>query len=228
MGILTKHIDNLIKQRRKAITPREQLLIARLGVDPTKALQKIKTSEREELRQFLIDKLDKLKITRSSILADREQWREQAMLGRFYFFQYDPKHKLTLPYYDRFPLVIPIEPYPDGFLGLNFHYVHPMVRQVVLGKLMNFVSNKKLTEKTRIQLSYPLLKSASSIFQATPMIHRYLWNHVRSRFVEIHPQEWRIAMMLPVQQFKKQTAENVYRLSMEEFLEPPTQPQTKK
>ena len=29
------------------------------------------------------------------------------MLGRVYAYQYDPKHKSTLPFYDENPLVIP-------------------------------------------------------------------------------------------------------------------------
>ena len=42
--------------------------------------------------------------------------------GRLNMFFYDPKYKKKLPYYDTFPLVLPIERYPDGFLGINFHY----------------------------------------------------------------------------------------------------------
>ena len=41
--------------------------------------------------------------------------------GKMNMFFYDPKHKKKLPYYDTFPLVLPIERYNDGFLGINFH-----------------------------------------------------------------------------------------------------------
>ena len=41
--------------------------------------------------------------------------------GRLNMFIYSPKHSKTLPYYDTFPLVLPIEKYPDGFLGINLH-----------------------------------------------------------------------------------------------------------
>ena len=41
--------------------------------------------------------------------------------GKLNMFFYDPKHKKTLPYYDTFPLVLPLETYNDGFLGLNLH-----------------------------------------------------------------------------------------------------------
>ena len=43
--------------------------------------------------------------------------------GRLNFFFYDPKYKKTLPYYDTFPLVLPIERIPGGFAGINFHYL---------------------------------------------------------------------------------------------------------
>ena len=45
------------------------------------------------------------------------------LIGALYFFVYDPKTKADLPYYDRFPLVLPLKREPDGFLGLNLHYL---------------------------------------------------------------------------------------------------------
>ena len=40
--------------------------------------------------------------------------------GLLNMFFYDPKGRNTLPYYDTFPLVLPLEEYPDGFLGIKF------------------------------------------------------------------------------------------------------------
>ena len=45
--------------------------------------------------------------------------RGNTMIGKMYCYWYDPKTKDKLPRWDRFPLVIPIERYGDGFLGLN-------------------------------------------------------------------------------------------------------------
>ena len=59
-----------------------------------------------------------------------------------YFFNYDPKHKETLPYYDRYPLVICVKLLPDGFHGLNLHYLPPMQRAGLLTKLEEVASNK--------------------------------------------------------------------------------------
>ena len=49
--------------------------------------------------------------------------------GVMNLFAYDPKHKATLPYYDRFPLIMPLQAAKGGFYGLNFHYL-PMAQRV--------------------------------------------------------------------------------------------------
>ena len=66
----------------------------------------------------------------SLIRSDRERFRRVPSIGQMYMFQYDPKYKDVLPYYDRFPLVIPFEQtrrvgiaQGDGFYGLNLHYL---------------------------------------------------------------------------------------------------------
>ena len=53
-------------------------------------------------------------------------------IGRLNMFVYDPKYKNKLPYYDTFPLVLPIERYDNGFLGINFHYLPYALRARLL------------------------------------------------------------------------------------------------
>jgi hypothetical protein len=119
-----------------------------------------------------------------------------------FFFFYDPKFKKVLPKYDRFPLVFPIEYYPDGFLGLNLHYLNPYERKLLLGKLKEFRTSKGLTEKSRLRLSYDLLASTKGLASlARPCIKRYLFGHVESPFIEITPDEWDKAIDLPVAMF---------------------------
>ena len=52
--------------------------------------------------------------------------------GIMNLFYYMPKYEETLPYYDTFPLVIPIKRLPGGFLGLNFHYLSVPMRVKLL------------------------------------------------------------------------------------------------
>jgi hypothetical protein len=168
-------------------------------------------------RTWLRAKVNDLSPTTASLMSDRQRLRGTSMIGRMYFYFYDPKLKKTLPYYDRFPLVIPIERYPDGFLGLNLHYIHPKQRMILLDKLSEVASNDTFDEKTKLQISYSFLASASKIFEATPCIKRYLFTQINSRFLEITADEWDIAALLPMESFVGATTSKVYADSRKKF-----------
>ena len=168
-------------------------------------------------RQWLKAKVGELRPTPAALMKDRERLKDKSIIGKMYFFFYDPKTKDSLPYYDRFPLVIPIERYSDGFLGLNLHYIHPKQRIILLDKLSDTATNKRFDEKTKLRLSYQYLSAASTAFQAMPCIKRYLFNHLTSRFLEIPADEWDIAALLPVEQFEKASKSKVYAESRKRF-----------
>jgi len=131
--------------------------------------------------------------------------------GNMYLFFYDPKGKDTLPYYDKFPLILPFEKTENGFLGLNFHYLPPLLRVRLLDRLMVFKTSKNLTEKTRLRFAYSTIAAASRFNLAQPCIKRYLNSHVQSRFAHIPADQWVTAMMLPVERFAKSNKEAVWR-----------------
>ena len=128
-------------------------------------------------------------------------------VGRLNMFFYDPKYKKTLPYYDTFPLVLPIESYSDGFLGINLHYLPIPLRIRLLDRLTDFSNNTKFDKTTFLRVSYNDVKGIASV---KPTIHKYLSGYVRSRFRRIDADEFVIATLLPVQRFKKATASQVY------------------
>ena len=156
-------------------------------------------------RAWLLQKMAKLNPTaqeRGQILRDREAQRTRTLIGRFYFFLYNPKGKETLPYWDKFPMVIPLQRYDDGFLGLNLHYIYPKDRLILLQQLKRTMSGPVEDERTRLRLSYPILKAMHQAYRATPCIKRYLSGHIMTRFIEVPPEEWDIACTLPVQDFR--------------------------
>ena len=127
--------------------------------------------------------------------------------GKLNMFMYDPKHKKKLPYYDTFPLVLPLETYPDGFLGINMHYLPIPLRIKLLDRLVDFSNNTKFDESTRLIVDYSKLKSVKLI---KPTLHRYLRGHMKSQFRRIDADEFTIATLLPVQRFKKESAKTVW------------------
>jgi hypothetical protein len=175
------------------------------------------TPRTNKARDWLRAKINNLNPTRQALMADRMRLKDKSVIGRMYFFYYDPKTKDKLPYYDKFPLVLPIEQYPDGILGLNLHYIHPKQRIILLDKLSEFANNSKYDKTTKLRLSYDLLRSSSKIFEATPCIKRYLFSHVESRFLEIESSEWDIAALLPVSSFVGATQNKVYSDSRKKF-----------
>ena len=190
-----------------------------------KLLDRIKSSLAKEgltprtnaSRAWLRAKVKDLKPTSSALMKDRDRLKNTSMIGKMYFYFYDPKTKDTMPYYDRFPLVIPIEKYNDGFLGLNLHYIHPKHRMVLLDKLSDTLSNDDYDEKTKLKINYRYLAAASRIFEANPCIKRYLFTQIQSRFLEITADEWDIAAMLPVESFVGATTSKVYADSRKKF-----------
>jgi hypothetical protein len=155
--------------------------------------------------------------TPQSILQRSDSLTTKSVLGKMYFYSYDPKWKNILPYYDTFPLVFPIEKYNDGFLGLNFHYLAPKDRAVLMDQLKEFANNKKYDETTRLLLTYNMLKGFSKIKRAKPTVHRYLTSKLKSRFVLVNADEWEVALFLPVERFKKVNKKKVWSQSRTMF-----------
>ena len=125
-------------------------------------------------------------------------------------FQYDAKHKDTLPYYDRFPLIFPINIVKGGFMGINMHYLPPQLRAQLMDQLYSISSNDRYDAKTRLNLSYDVLNGASKFRLFRPTIKRYLQRQVRSRFIKIASSEWDIALFLPLQKFVGASSNKVY------------------
>lgn len=134
--------------------------------------------------------------------------------GELYLFNYDAKHKETLAFWDTFPLVFPFRKMPDGFIGLNMHYLPYPTRILLLDKLMKFKTSSNLTENTRLKLSWNLLSGLSNNFHVQPCVHRYLMPHIKSPLKRIESKDWATAMMLPVERFVGSTKQKVWQGSL--------------
>ena len=134
--------------------------------------------------------------------------------GSMMLFNYDPKMKGDLPYYDTFPLIFVVGPAEGGFYGLNMHYLPYKQRAILMDALYNLVSNNRYDDSTRLKLSYQLLKKASSYKLFKPCFKHYLNRNVKSRKILIDSVEWDIALFLPIQRFQKASAAQVYSDSL--------------
>ena len=155
-------------------------------------------------------------VNRKEILKDSELKRVSRPLpGRMFMYFYDPKHKETLPYYDRFPLIILIDSVKGGFTGLNLHYLPPKLRAKFFDKLTEFTNNKKYDESTRFRLTYNFLSSAARLKEFKPCFKRYLTSHVETRITEVPATEWEVALFLPTDKFVYNSRQTVWKKSRE-------------
>ena len=175
----------------------------------SKFIQAVKDETRGRPRstQWYRDKIKEFgKPGAQDLLRDGKR-NNKPFYGKLNMFFYDPKHKKTLPYYDTFPLVLPLETYPDGFLGINMHYLPIPLRIKLLDRLVDFSNNIKFDESTRLIVDYSKLKNIKLI---KPTLHRYLRGQMKSQFRRIDADEFSIATLLPVQRFKKESAGTVW------------------
>lgn len=137
--------------------------------------------------------------------------------GDMMMYFYDPKFKEELPYYDRFPLTLLVQPAKGGFHGLNLHYLAPGVRARFLDELME-LAPKNMNDTSRlVRLRYNLLKGAAKYKEFKPCFKHYLMDHVESQIVRVPMTEWEIAIFLPTEQFKKVKAQSVWRYSRKAY-----------
>lgn len=146
---------------------------------------------------------------RKRVGADFFDPSKDIALGQFFIFEYDAKLKDELPYWDKYPFALIIGADNLGFLGLNFHYLPPRLRKVVIDKLMSY-RKKSGTPRAYLRVAYPMLKGIMQTKMLQPMIHRYLFKQVRSNFIIVHEGAWENAAMLPVQKFQGASSQYVW------------------
>ena len=131
--------------------------------------------------------------------------------GTLNMFIYSPKHKDTLPYYDTFPLVLPIGPAAGGFMGLNFHYLPIQMRIRLLDKIVDGGGSLNVAAQSGKR---PILITDYSQLKRIPMakaiVKHYLTGYVKSDFRAITSEELIVAALLPVQRFQKGSAQAAY------------------
>ena len=138
--------------------------------------------------------IDTTKLIRSGRATTRPTF------GLMNLYMYDPKLKESLPYYDVFPLVVPVKKYANGFLGVNFHYLSVPLRLKLLERMDPLMAEGKTigaTQTSKIRFTQPCTK-------------RYLAQHVTSRFLAISREDMMVACLLPVQRFKKESHQKVH------------------
>ena len=143
--------------------------------------------------------------------------------GQMFMFRYTPKpwRARNLAHWDALPLVILLDLYRDGFLGMNLHYLGVGSRNVLLQQLASKISpqiGSKLQgtdlDRSTIQQQHEALKDAKTLYReyamlqrgrlfryAKPCFKRYKYNSINSRVFKIPIFEWELVSNLPSDRF---------------------------
>lgn len=159
----------------------------------------------------------------SVIREDQGRVRGRWTYGAMNLFHYKPEGAAKLKYYDLFPLVIPFRRHPDGFTGLNFHFLPPDLRLKLLSRsvIQKGVSGSatELGELAgegalgargdKILLTWGRIKGNNLV---RPIVRRYKLRNVRSRYLTIEPKDFILAAMLPLARFRKGAEEKIQKV----------------
>jgi hypothetical protein len=106
-----------------------------------------------------------------------------------YMYSYDAKHKARLPIWDRFPVILYLGPIPNGFEGINIHYIPQEARMILLNQIMDILDNdgdpgEAIALITEVGISYKGYK-------------KYLNSYVRTGNKPIPRDQWEEAFQSP-------------------------------
>ena len=166
---------------------------------------------KESLKWFQKQLRDIKSVNRRDLIKDENfKTRARPLTGRMFMYFYDPKHKKTLPYYDRFPLIFMVEKAKGGFYGINLHYLPHKFRAIFFDRLTDYATNERYDISTRLRLSYKLLNSATKLKYFEPCFKHYLSKHVKSKIIEVPASDWETVLFMPTENFKKSNKTKVW------------------
>lgn len=147
---------------------------------------------------------------RSLMRSGGDRLTSKPLIGHMYLFGYDAKHKDTLPYFDKLPLIFPYKKVNGGFMGINLHYLPLNYRAQLMDALYDTATNKKYDESTKLRINYKILNGAAKFRYFKPCVKHYLTSQLRSRFFYIYPSEWDMALFMPLERFQGASKTKVF------------------
>ena len=146
------------------------------------------------------------KFYRESEKINDAVFKRRVSLGDLFCYYYNPKYRKTLPYYDMFPMIMLLKADKETFLGINFHYLRPKWRAVLLDRVT-----------AKIGGGLPKWNKLRQIRQIAPTIKRYRFDHIMRKVIPIEEDEQEIAIFLPTERFKKAGKTKVWSESERKF-----------
>jgi hypothetical protein len=144
---------------------------------------------------------------------NKRGFKDRGLIGRMFLFKYEAKWGEVLPVWDRNPLVFFFGSFvgngeygENGVLylqGIAVHYLPAALRLKLFTALLRFNNDTALREKSKLKLSWQILKGFSQSELAKHCVKTYRADHIQSRLIEINSRYWEIVLFLNLQNFAK-------------------------
>lgn len=131
--------------------------------------------------------------------------------GFLYCYGYDPKTADTLPYYDKFPLILCFKITKTGWYGINLHYVPPRIRQAIFEELLETLNNKNFDETTKFKITWAKLTHFAKHRYIKHACKQYLFSQLMTPLSKVDAQYWEVLTFLPMAQFEKASSRDVWK-----------------
>ena len=153
--------------------------------------------------------------TPQQVMSDKDvislRGMRRELVGSVMFYFYDAVTPLSqLKYYDQFPLSIVLDVHRNYHLVLSLHYLPPLMRSVLFDKLYTLRNDNTLDERTRLNVSYKILKNSTRFKGFQTCLKRHNWDRIRSQLKVIPVKWWDFALGLPVAQWVGSSQEAVW------------------
>lgn len=141
-------------------------------------------------------------VSPNSVMSNSNRRRSTIMPGYMHMFFYNAKYADILPYYDTFPIIFPFSRDAETFTGINFHYLPVKMRVVLLKRLLEFATDSKLKESTKMEMQWSYVSGLARFSGVKSAVKKYRFDHVQSQFLFVPAPQWFNAVMIPFERFK--------------------------
>lgn len=147
----------------------------------------------------------------------KEKQATRFLIGSLYIFKYDPKHKDTLPFYDTWPCSLIFSLEDTLVRGINFHYLPYVIRGRLFDKLWQIAMVYRNNQQQCKRVTWRLLGNVAKFPEVRPAVKSYLYSHIQSRLIKVDIDDWKTAILLPVESFAKKSLAYVTRNSAQQI-----------
>lgn len=161
------------------------------------------------LPDFVRKKLDELakeyringnSFLRNNLGKDMIKTPVDVNIGQMFFFMYRAETP-NLLVWDAYPISIIISVSQDHFIGLNLHYIPPVLRLLVLDELIKIDKDKRMPVNKRLGTKAIFLEKIKNDKVYAHCVKKYRRDRQRSPLLRIQPSEWITVSQLNLQKW---------------------------